>query len=101
MSNTTQIDDRGRVHAVWRISSTDLAPENRIPCLVIQSKQGEHGRWRPRTRKARPAPAAPASSLLGMIGPAMVLAARLWFFGQWWTPGLMYTGLAFMVGISL
>lgn len=40
-------------------------------------------------------------SLLGMIGPAMVLAAMLLFFGQWWTARLLYTGLAFMVGISL
>ncbi|MBT2305138.1 organomercurial transporter MerC [Variovorax paradoxus] len=40
-------------------------------------------------------------SVTGMIGPAMVLAAMLLFFGQWWTPGLMYTGLAFMVGASL
>ena len=40
-------------------------------------------------------------SLLGMIGPAMVLMAMLLFFGQWWTAGLLYTGLAFMVGVSL
>ena len=40
-------------------------------------------------------------SLLGMIGPAMVLAAMLLFFGQWWTARLLYTGLASMVGISL
>jgi mercuric ion transport protein len=40
-------------------------------------------------------------SLLGMIGPAMVLSAMLLFFGQWWTARLLYTGLAFMVGISL
>ncbi|CAN7752227.1 MULTISPECIES: organomercurial transporter MerC [unclassified Variovorax] len=40
-------------------------------------------------------------SALGMIGPAMVLAAMLLFFGQWWTARLLYTGLAFMVGVSL
>ena len=40
-------------------------------------------------------------SLLGMIGPAMVLAAMLLFFGHWWTARLLYTGLAFMVGVSL
>ena len=40
-------------------------------------------------------------SVLGMIGPAMVLAAMLLFFGQWWTAELLYTGLAFMVGVSL
>lgn len=40
-------------------------------------------------------------SLLGVIGPAMVLAAMLLFFGQWWTGRLLYAGLAFMVGVSL
>lgn len=40
-------------------------------------------------------------SVLGMIGPAMVLAAMLLFFGQWWTAELLYTGLASMVGVSL
>ena len=40
-------------------------------------------------------------SLLGMLGPALVLAAMLLFFGQWWTPRLLYTGLALMVGVSL
>ncbi|MBT2304999.1 organomercurial transporter MerC [Variovorax paradoxus] len=40
-------------------------------------------------------------SLLGMIGPAMVLAAMLLFFGQRWSTELLYTGLAFMVGVSL
>jgi mercuric ion transport protein len=40
-------------------------------------------------------------SVLGMIGPAIVLAAMLLFFGHWWTARLLYTGLAFMVGVSL
>lgn len=40
-------------------------------------------------------------SILGMIGPAIVLAAMLLFFGHWWTAELLYTGLAFMVGVSL
>jgi mercuric ion transport protein len=40
-------------------------------------------------------------STLGMIGPAMVLATMLLFFGQWWTARLLYTGLALMVGVSL
>lgn len=40
-------------------------------------------------------------SFLGMIGPAMVLAAMLLFFVNWWTAHLLYTGLAFMVGVSL
>ena len=39
-------------------------------------------------------------SLLGMAGPAIVLAAMLLFFGQWWTAKLLYTGLVFMVGVS-
>jgi len=40
-------------------------------------------------------------SLLGMIGPAMVLAAMLLFFGHWWAARLLYAGLAFMVAASL
>jgi mercuric ion transport protein len=40
-------------------------------------------------------------ALLGVAGPAMVLAAMLLFFGQWWTARLLYTGLAFMVGVSV
>ena len=40
-------------------------------------------------------------SLLGMIGPAIVLAALLLFFGNWWTENLLYVGLAFMVGVSI
>ena len=40
-------------------------------------------------------------SLLGMAGPAMVLAAMLLFFGQWWTARLLYSGLAVMVGVSI
>ena len=40
-------------------------------------------------------------SLLGMIGPAIVLAALLLFPGQEWFPELLYTGLACMVGVSL
>jgi len=40
-------------------------------------------------------------SVLAMVGPAMVLAAMLLFFGHWWTASLLYAGLAFMVAISL
>ena len=40
-------------------------------------------------------------SLLGRIGPAIVLAALLLFPGQEWFPELLYTGLACMVGVSL
>src|SRR5438067_842274 len=40
-------------------------------------------------------------TLLGMVGPALVLAAMLLFFGQWWTARLLYTGLAVMVGVSI
>lgn len=40
-------------------------------------------------------------TLLGMVGPAMVLAAMFLFFGQWWTSRLLYTGLAVMVGVSI
>jgi mercuric ion transport protein len=40
-------------------------------------------------------------SVLGVIGPAIVLAAMYLFFGAWWTDRLLYTGLAFMVAVSL
>jgi mercuric ion transport protein len=40
-------------------------------------------------------------SLLGMAGPALVLAAMLLFFGRWWTAHLLYAGLALMVGVAL
>lgn len=40
-------------------------------------------------------------SLLGMIGPAIVLAALLLFPGQEWYATLLYAGLACMVGVSL
>ena len=40
-------------------------------------------------------------SLLGMIGPAIVLAALLLFPGWEWFAELLYVGLACMVGVSL
>ena len=40
-------------------------------------------------------------SLIGMIGPAIVLVALLLFFGQWRTAWLLYVGLGSMVGVSL
>ena|ERR1700754_221954 len=40
-------------------------------------------------------------SLLGMIGPAIVLAALLLFPGEDWFAELLYAGLACMVGVSL
>lgn len=39
--------------------------------------------------------------LMGMIGPAIVLAAMLLFVGQRWTAELLYAGLALMIGVSL
>ena len=40
-------------------------------------------------------------SVLGMAGPAIVLAAIYPFFGRWWTSQLLYTGLAAMVVVSI
>lgn len=40
-------------------------------------------------------------SLLGMIGPAIVLAALLVFPGEEWFDKLLYAGLACMVSVSL
>ena len=39
--------------------------------------------------------------MLGVIGPAIVLAAMYLFFGQEWTDKLLYTGLTFMVAVSM
>ncbi len=36
-----------------------------------------------------------------MIGPAIVLAATVFFLGNWWTANLMYVGLALMVVVSI
>ena len=36
-----------------------------------------------------------------MVGPAIVLAAMLLFFGNWWTANLLYVGLALMIGVSI
>jgi len=40
-------------------------------------------------------------AVLGMVGPAIVLAALLLFFGRWWTAYLLYAGLASMVAFSV
>ena len=40
-------------------------------------------------------------SLLGMLGPAIVLAALLLFPGVEWFETLLYAGLACMVGVSV
>lgn len=40
-------------------------------------------------------------SLLGIVGPAIVFAATVWFLGNRWTSNLMYVGLALMVGVSI
>ncbi len=40
-------------------------------------------------------------SLLGRVGPALVLAAMLLFFGHWWTAYPLYAGLALLVAVSL
>ncbi len=40
-------------------------------------------------------------SVLGMIGPAIVLAAMVFFLGNWWTANLLYAGLAFMIGAAI
>lgn len=40
-------------------------------------------------------------SVLGMVGPAVVLAALYPLFGYGWTEWLLYTGLAIMVAVSV
>lgn len=39
--------------------------------------------------------------VLGLLGPAAVLAAMLLFFGHWWTAQLLYAGLALMTAVAL
>ena len=40
-------------------------------------------------------------SVLGMIGPIVVLASTQFFMGQPWNENLLYLGMALMVGVSL
>lgn len=40
-------------------------------------------------------------SVLGMIGPLVVLAALFPFFGLWWTARLLYVGLGLMVVLAI
>ncbi len=40
-------------------------------------------------------------SVLGMVGPAIVMAALYPFFGYGWTERLLYAGLTIMVGVSV
>ena len=40
-------------------------------------------------------------SILGKIGPAMVIAATYFFFGNGWTSDLLYAGLGVMVVVSI
>lgn len=40
-------------------------------------------------------------SLLGMIGPAMVITGAVWWLGTAWMRPLVYTGIALMVGVSI
>lgn len=40
-------------------------------------------------------------SVLGMIGPAIVLASTQLFMGYEWNETLLYLGMAMMVGVSL
>lgn len=39
-------------------------------------------------------------SVLGIVGPVLVLAGLWLFFGKWWN-AMLYAGLAAMVGVSL
>lgn len=40
-------------------------------------------------------------SLLGTVGPVIVLLALYPFFGRGWTAQLLYVGLATMIGVSI
>ena len=40
-------------------------------------------------------------SLLGMVGPAIVIVGTVWLLGTAWMRPLVYTGIALMVGVSI
>lgn len=40
-------------------------------------------------------------SLLGMIGPVIVIITAVWLLGNPWSAGLVYTGLGIMLGVSI
>lgn len=40
-------------------------------------------------------------SLLGMVGPAIVIVGMVWLLGTAWMRPLVYTGIALMVGVSI
>jgi mercuric ion transport protein len=40
-------------------------------------------------------------SVLGMVGPLIVLASTRLFMGRSWNEDLLYVGMAFMIGVSL
>lgn len=40
-------------------------------------------------------------SVLGMIGPAIVIAGAVWLLGTAWMRPLVYTGIALMMGVSI
>jgi len=40
-------------------------------------------------------------TLLGLIGPSIVIVDTVWFMGNEWTANVLYVGLAFMAGVSI
>lgn len=40
-------------------------------------------------------------SLLGMVGPAIVIVGTVWLLGTTWMRPLVYAGIALMVGVSI
>ena len=40
-------------------------------------------------------------SLLGMVGPAIVIVGTVWLLATAWMRPLVYTGIALMVGVSI
>lgn len=40
-------------------------------------------------------------SLLGIVGPAIVIAGSVWWFGSTWMRPLVYTGTVVMLGVSI
>lgn len=40
-------------------------------------------------------------TVLGLIGPSIVIVDTVWLMGHWWTDDVLYAGLAIMAGVSI
>ena len=83
----------GRGHRPWLSRNTKGCLSPLLPLFAVVALLANALGWLSHRQWYR--------SLLGMVGPAIVLAAMLLFFGNWWTANLLYVGLALMIGVSI